>query len=185
MKSKIFTAICILFVAACNPSVQDLLKNGGFEASPPNGTFPDNGWLPSWHPRIAGSVTTTTAARTGNCGLWIYTSDGTSFSKPSQKLKCSPGKIYKGEAFLRSPQGEAWTQDSECFISLTFLSSSNTEIDFVRSESLKTGNTGWKSFTVTGKAPEGSVSVIFMINLLSEKGQSVCNADDCSLILQK
>src|ERR1039457_6018708 len=46
-----------------------LLRDGDFESSTPNGTFPDSGaWKPSWLGE-AGAVCTTTAARTGN-GLW-------------------------------------------------------------------------------------------------------------------
>lgn len=50
----------------------NLLLDPGFEASTPNGTFPDSGfWKDSHAPIEAGAVCTTTAKKDGAAGLWI------------------------------------------------------------------------------------------------------------------
>lgn len=173
--------MCIFLIAGVNAGAQNLLKNGDFEESIPNGTFPTAFWQPSYYPETAGAVVTTTAAQNGKCGLWIYTSGGSSNSKPFQDAACTAMKNYKAEASLRSPKGQNWTKGTKCYISITFLNKTGIEIESAKSETLTTGNSDWKLFSVSKMAPKGSVKVRFAINIESENGQSICNADNCSL----
>jgi hypothetical protein len=48
----------ILLVAGMSASAQNLLNNGGFEASVPDGTKPGPPWRHDWSPIESGSVTT-------------------------------------------------------------------------------------------------------------------------------
>ena len=180
MKTKFISGLIILVFACSNAIPQNLLKNGDFEASIPNGTFPV-GWQPSWHPTEAGSVTTSTAARTGKSGLWMFTTNGNSFSRPYQEVNCTPLKNYKTEAYLRSPKGQSWTKGTVAFVSISFKNASGVTIQSVNSDSLKTANTDWKLYSVNLTAPKGAVKVRFTVNLESQNGQSICNVDNCSL----
>jgi len=67
------------FVPAGSASAE-LLQDDGFELSTANGSVPDSGfWVTAWHPDTAGTIVTSTAARSGQSGLWAYTSSGISF----------------------------------------------------------------------------------------------------------
>lgn len=177
------TSTSILFlIVMLNASGQNLLTNGGFESSPPNGTFPSIGWESGWYPSQAGAVCTSTAAMEGNCGLWIYTAAGSNaFSKASQEVKCTPFTEYRAEAFFRCPRGESWTPGTTAYIAVTFKNTSGVTMKTVNSEKMVSGHLEWKKYTVSLKAPAGSARVSYSVNLNSVKGLSVCNADNCSL----
>src|SRR5438128_1140942 len=108
-----------LALIVCLPVAQgwsqssELLGDPSFELSTPNGTFPDSGfWQPAWLGQ-AGSVCTTTAGRSGN-GLWEYTGASASdrWSGQFQQYAGSPGSVYRGSAWVRSPAGQPWLSGS-------------------------------------------------------------------------
>ena len=172
--------LCIL---SENVQDQNILKDGNFESSRPDGTWPSSGaWSTSWYPEKAGARATYTAAQNGRCGLWIYTSDGVSFCRPYQEFQCKPLAGYKAEAFLRCPYEGEWTKGSVAFISISFIDKSGNVIYTSNSDLLKTGNSLWRLYSVSLIAPQGAVKVRYSINLESSAGQSILNADNCSLI---
>ncbi|HBE42841.1 MAG TPA: hypothetical protein DDW27_16885 [Bacteroidales bacterium] len=162
---------------------QNLLINGDFEASVPDGKTPKIGWKFDWSPDESGAVTTSTAARTGNCGLWIYTaqSGSNSFTKSFQEVPCRPSTNYRAEIYLRTPENQGWIPGSSAYITLTFKSSSGVTLYRVSSDKLNSVNNEWRLFSFNVLAPERSALVRYTIHLESKKGQSVCNADNCSL----
>ncbi len=177
--------MCIFLIAGVNAGAQNLLKNGDFELSPPDGNEVSIGWETGWYPPQAGSITTSTAAMAGKCGLYMYTalSDDLAFSRPFQEIRCSPGTRYKASAYLRTPEGKGWIPGSVVYISLDFKSAAGVTITSVKSEKLSTKNTDWKLFSIDAVAPEKASLVRYTINLESKKGQSICNADNCSLVI--
>jgi hypothetical protein len=186
MKTKNYFLLVALICTSFNVAGQNLLENGDFENSIPNGTFPASAWRPSWYPEQAGSVTTTTAARSGKCGLWMYTAfDGNSnsFSKPNQDVNCTPLVNYRAEVYLRTPKNQSWGSHSYAYLKIEFKNSSGFIIKSACSDSLKTGNTDWKLYTVSLTAPKGAVKIRFAVNLESRDVQSICNVDDCSLFV--
>ncbi len=183
MKNKFIYMLGILLVAGMSASAQNLLNNGGFEASVPDGTKPGPPWRHDWSPIESGSVTTTSAARTGDCGLWMYTakSGSNSYTTTFQEVTCSPSTKYRAEVSLRTPEGESWIPGSSAYISLTFKSSSGVTLYRVTSDKLSAVNNGWNLFSINVASPERSALVRYTIHLTSKKGQSVCNADNCSI----
>jgi len=180
--AKILTAVLLLFLFL-NASGQNMLTNGNFESSPPNGTFPSTGWQPGWYPSQSGALCTSTAAMEGNCGLWMYTGPGMdAFSKASQEVKCTPQTEYHAQAYFRSPPGESWTSGTAAFITVTFKNSAGITIKSVNSEKMVAGHLEWKKYAVSVKAPTGTARVSYSVNLTSDKGLSVCNVDNCSLV---
>lgn len=185
MKTRFLPFILLIVLACSSLAGQNLLVNSDFEKSMPNGTFPSSGWQPSWYPTTAGSVTTSTAAKEGRSGLWMYTSDGPdSNSKPYQEVNCTPLASYKAEAYLRSPEGQSWTAGTVAYISIAFNNQNGVTLASANSGNLTTGNIDWKLLTVSLTAPKGSAKVRFTVNLISQKGQSICNVDNCSLVKQ-
>jgi hypothetical protein len=185
MRKKFIPLLCIFLIAGINAGAQNLLKNGNFEESKPDGTTVSNGWQIGWYPAEAGSITTSTAAMAGKCGLWLYTalSDDLAFSRPFQEIRCTPGAKYKAGAYFRTPKNENWISGSVVNISLTFKSAAGVTITTVESDKLTTKNSDWKLFSIDAVAPEKAALVRYTINLESRKGQSICNADNCSLVI--
>jgi hypothetical protein len=157
MKTKNFLFMATLLLSSISGIGQNLLMNGNFENSMPTGTFPTSAWRPSWYPKQAGSVTTSNAARTGKCGLWMYTAfdgNGSSFSKPFQELSCTLLLNYKAEAYLRTPLNLSWGPHSFACIKIEFINSSGFTIKSAYSDSLKTGNTDCNLFHDIFSFPE-------------------------------
>lgn len=173
----------ILLFAGMSVIAQNLLINGGFEASVPDGSPPGPPWRHDWSPRESGSNTTTTAAKTGDCGLWMYTAiTGTNpFTTSYQEVSCNPSTKYRAEIYLRTPENESWTPGSSAYITLTFKSSSGVTLHRVASDRLSSVNNEWRLFSINVLSPERSALVRYTIHLTSKNGQSVCNADNCSL----
>lgn len=186
MKTRIILVMGILVFSVFQGKSQNLLQDGDFESSVPNGTWPSSGaWISSWYPYNAGAITTSTAALKGNgkgnSGLWMYTSSGYSFSRLCQEFNCEPLKTYKAQAWLRSPWNQSWTFGTKAYITISFLNSFDHVIESANSDTLQTGNTNWKVYSVVLEAPESAKSVKFEINLESSSGQSILNADECVL----
>lgn len=182
MKTPIIYLLVILTVSVLQVKSQNMLRDGDFESSKPLGNWPSSGaWKQSWYPYDAGAVTTTTAAKNGVSGLWIYTSTLNSFCRPHQETVCVPLTKYKAEAWLRSPWNQSWTQGTEAYIRISFLSKTGRILQSVSSDTLLTGNTGWEKYSVIATAPENAAKVRFEITLESLNGQSIVNVDNCFL----
>ena len=185
MKTRTFLLIGLLTVQGVTVLSQNLLRDGNFESSQANGTWPSSGaWHKSWYPFDAGAVVSYYASYNSRCGLWIYTSSGKSFSRPYQELQCEPLSLYEAEAFLRRPRGEVWTSGTRAFIGLSFLGKTGFIIKEVKSEVMSLPVNEWQKHTVRCKAPEGAVKIRYMLYLESECGQSILNADACRLTVQ-
>jgi hypothetical protein len=188
MKTKIITGILLLLMTGMSATAQNLLINGDFEASDPDGTPPKVGWKFDWTPVESGVATTSSAARTGNCGLWIYTAmNGINpYTTSYQEVSCRPSTNYRAEIYLRTPpQDGKWVPGSSAYISLTFKNSSGVTINRVTSEKFTTVNNEWKLYSINVLSPEKSAMVRYTIHLESKKGQSICNADNCSLTVAR
>lgn len=185
MKAKIITGILFLSLTGLTVTAQNLLKNGDFELSQPDGSFLTKDWHTDWVPNESGLKTTSTSAMAGRCGVWMYTAlhNDLSYARFSQEIRCTPGNKYKAEVYLRTPEGLGWIPGSVAYISLDFKSVAGVTINTVLSEKLITKNTDWKLFSLDAVAPEKAALVRYTINLESRKGQSICNADNCRLIL--
>ena len=184
MKKKIIPLLGIILFTGMSAISQNLLINGDFEASVPDGKTPKIGWEFDWSPDESGAVTTSTAARTGKCGLWIYTaqSGSNSFLTSFQEVPCRPSTNYRAEIYLRTPPRDGkWVMGSSAYITLTFKNSSGVTLHRVASDKLTSVNNEWKLFSINVLSPERSALVRYTIHLESKKGQSVCNADNCSL----
>jgi len=166
------------------------LRDGQFEESTPNGSFPSSGaWQRSWLGE-AGAVCTTTAGRSGN-GLWAYTGPNSSdqWSATYQEFTCPPGTVLRAEGWVRTPPGEEWVKGSKAEFQVRFLDGNGNELATVASEPLSTPSTDWqRRVLVTCPAPIGTVRVRYVCYLekpSGEVGHSVANFDDCSLRLQE
>jgi len=187
MKIIPLLGISILLFAIGEVNGQNLLKNGDFEASAPDGT-PPTGWKFDWTPTESGVATTSTAKRTGNGGLWFYTAENSTnpFTTSYQEVSCKPSTNYRAEIYLRTPpQDGKWASGSSAYISMTFKNSSGVTLKRVTSDKFTTSNNEWKLFSINVLTPESSAVVRYSIHLESKKGQSICNADNCSLTVVK
>lgn len=161
----------------------NLLADPGFEA----GTLAS--WTRQWYPGESGSLSTSTAARSGNFGAWIYTASGSSlmgFSSLSQKFAATPGQTYSGSAHIRTPVSQGWMAGSYACARIAFLSSSMNQLAIVESPRLTTSNSTYGSAfsATTGPAPVGTAWVEFQCYLYEpagNSGQSVVNFDDTVL----
>lgn len=182
MKTTVFILFAFIVLTTTQAFGQNLLNDANFESSIPNGTWPSSGvWDKSWYPFKAGAVTTSTAALKGKCGLWIYTSYGNSFSKPSQEVKCKPNQKYKATAWLQSPWNQNWTEGTKAYIRLTFLDTYRRKIISATSDMLQAENSGWKQYEIVLAAPQNTKWARYEIVLESLQGQSICTADNCFL----
>jgi hypothetical protein len=188
MKTKIITGILLLLMTGMSATAQNLLINGDFEASDPDGTPPKVGWKFDWTPVESGVATTSSAARTGNCGLWIYTAmnGNNPYTTSYQEVSCRPSTNYRAEIYLRTPPRDGkWVPGSSAYISLTFKNSSGVTISRVTSDKFTTVNNEWKLYSINVLSPEKSAMVRYTIHLEAKKGQSICNADNCSLTVAR
>ena len=183
MRKKFIPLLSILLITGMSAIAQNLLINGDFEASVPDGTKPGPPWKHDWSPIESGSKTTSTAARTGDCGLWMYTArtGANPYTTSYQEVPCRPSTNYRAEIYLRTPENEGWSAGSSAYITLTFKSSSGVTLHRVASDRLSSVNNEWRLFSINVLSPERSELVRYTIHLTSKKGQSVCNADNCSL----
>jgi hypothetical protein len=183
MKTQTCLLVLLLTASFLPVRGQNLLRDGDFESSVPDGTWPSSGyWDKSWYPTRAGAVTTTTAARAGKCGLWMYTSVGYSFSRPSQECQVKMSSKCRAEAYFRCPVNETWTKGSVAFLRITFIGSNGNLLKVVTSDTLKIHNTTWRLYAVNKPVPLGTARIQYIINLESRVGQSILNVDECSLI---
>lgn len=187
MKTKILALLLILFVIGLQNGLgQNLLKNGDFEKSPSDGSKVANGWLAQWTPETAGAITTTTAARKGICGLWMYTKIGKSQAWIYQSVDCLPNKNYKASAFLCCPKSEGgtWTTGTEAYIMIDYLTKEGLKIKDQPQYSGKmlSLNPEWREFSIQGRSPENAAKIIFTIKITSVNGESILAADDCSIL---
>jgi len=186
MKTRTYLLIGLLALQGVNALSQNLLRDGSFESSLANGTWPSSGaWRKSWYPFDAGAVVSYYASYDSRCGLWIYTSSGNSFSRPYQELLCEPLNVYKAEAYLRCPRWEEWTSGTRAFISLSFIGKTGFVVKEVKSEVMMLPVHDWHLHSVSCRVPEGAVKVRYMLHLESKCGQSILNADACRLTVQK
>jgi len=162
---------------------QELLGDANFESSTPNGTFPSSGfWQPAWLGQ-AGAVCTTTAGRSGN-GLWEYTGSQASdwWSGQFQQYAATPGLIYRGSAWIRTPPGEPWVTGSKAVVQVWLIRSSGNDV--YESTGVTNANTTWVQYQVQSPpAPYDALQVRFVCYLQKPvvTGQSIANYDDCSL----
>lgn len=128
------------FVPAGSASAE-LLQDDGFERSTANGSVPDSGfWVTSWHPDTARTIVTSTAARSGQSGLWAYTSSGIdgSWADVYQQIPASPGDQYTGRSWVRVRSDEGRVNESFCAVHLIFMNAAGVAIGEYRSSHLST-----------------------------------------------
>ncbi len=174
-----------LFTVVVVEGAGQLLCDSGFEDSAANGTFPSSG---CWKPASAGggayAGVTTTAARSGNNGLWIYTGAETYayWSRPYQEYSASPGQIYSGSAWIRTPSGQSWVEGSTAKVRIEFLNNSRSVLATKNSSGVTAANSDWVQYSVTSdSAPENTKYVRFICNIEKTNGTSgisVANFDD-------
>jgi exo-beta-1,3-glucanase (GH17 family) len=174
---------------------ENLLCDPGFERSTPVGTFPDSGcWGSSTSNKAggAGAACTTTSARTGNNGLWIYTgSEGSSYwFRTYQEASASQGQTYRGSAWIRTPSatiGGEWVSGSKACVRVEFMDKGKNTLSYFQSACVEASERDWQEYSVTtGQAPSGTSFVRFICNIEKPSGSggiSVANFDDCSLEL--
>jgi hypothetical protein len=107
MKKILFSVLAVLtiFIFAHSVEAANLLNDPGFELSYPNGSFPSSKfWMPSWEYLESGAICTSTAAHTGECGLWEYTGNlGVDWwSGQYQNVSAAPGDVFTASAWVRS-----------------------------------------------------------------------------------
>ncbi len=169
---------------------EQLLCDPGFESSIATGTFSTSG---CWKPASAGGGTyagvTTTAAHSGNNGLWIATGAETwsYWCRPYQRGTASAGQIYTAKAWIRTPSGESWIDNSLACVRIEFLDSSESILKAKNSAGITTANSAWSEYSVTSDAaPANTTSVRFICNIEKPSGVSgvsVANFDDTYLEL--
>lgn len=163
-------------------------QDAGFESSRCDGSFPSSRfWVQSWAPAsTAGAISTSTAARSGTCGLWTYTGPGPddSWAGPYQQLPALAGVAYSAQGWGRTPAGQPWVPNSKAFLRILFLNASGEILRHYDSTAITTADSGWQPLNlVTQPAPEGTAYVrfAFMIEKPRLAGQSVANFDDADL----
>jgi len=173
------------FVPITTPTNYD----GGFEASTANGAFPDGGyWQPLSPGGGANAICVTTAARTPNNGLWIYTGWDTwaNWCAPYQEFVAVEGDVFRGEIYARQPAGEGWVAGSEAFARMKYLSAASNEISYVDSPlKVTTAGQGWTLCSITNAPPAPqNTAYMRMEVIITKPGQtevSVANFDDCTI----
>ena len=169
------------------------LLDGGFEASTPNGTFPDSGfWFLTSSSAGASAICTTTAGRTGNAGttngLWSFTGASSNdwWSGPFQETSAYTGAVFSASAWIRTPTNQPFVSGSKAFIRVDFLGTTTNVLASYQSAMLTAPNTNWSLFQViAGPAPSGTTRaryVCYVSKPSGSNGITVVNFDDCSLI---
>ena len=176
----------LALVMAVTSHAQELLADLDFEASNPNGAFPDSGeWLPE-HLGEAGAVCTVTAGRTGN-GLWLYTGSHPDdwWSGPFQQVEASPGDAFRASAWILASPEAGWVDGSKARLHVSFHDSMGAVLTSFESDALTSANSQWSQHaTTTEAAPQDTEFVRFACIVekpRDEPGQSIVKVDDCSL----
>src|SRR5712692_10042994 len=172
---------------------QERLGDGSFEASTPNGTFPDSGyWLLASAGGATEAICTMAAGRSGNAtttnGLWMATGDPGSdwWVGPFQDTNTSSGISFRASAWVRTPSGQPWVPGSRAYLRVDFLDAATNVLAFHQSVALSSPNTNWSLLEViTDTAPAGTTRARYACWLVKPNGAtglSVVNVDDCSLL---
>jgi hypothetical protein len=179
-------AIIIAFLfCRLSGAAQELLCEGGFEGSTSNGTFPSSGcWQPAWLGE-AGGIVTTTSAKTGANGLWVYTGNSASdwWSGIYQEFPATVGTVYRGSAWISSPASEAWPAGSKAVVRICLIRQGGTDI--YESTGVTSANSAFAQYQiVTPEAPADVLRVRFVcyVQKPETSGQAIANFDDCSLV---
>ncbi len=167
--------------------VTPTLRDGGFEQSTANGTFPDSGyWAPFTSGGEAGAVCSSNARYTGTRGLWNYTgnSPAQNYSAPFQTNNTLPGDVWIASAYVR--QTSSWVPGTKGFVRLKFLNSLGGDPGWIVDSPTQVTfqNQNWTYCSVTGTAPSGAyfVRMEMMIEKPSSSyGVAVVNFDHCYL----
>jgi len=169
-----------------------MLNDPGFEASKPNGTFPDSGPDSDpdsryWQNSYAGGgadascVANGVANHGGSNGLWAYT--GTSadawWCSPYQEFSSAAGKTYNASAWIRQPNSNpygdhahGWVDGSAAFVRLEFYNSNNTMLKRFDAPATLNGNNNrvtsddqyWTESKITSaQAPPNTAKVRFCL----------------------
>src|ERR1043166_2848193 len=146
---RLSQALKLITVAACllgmsgNLLAVEKLLDGGFEASTPNGNFPDSGfWIPASAGPGAAGICTLTAGHNGNSlttnGLWNFTGASSNewFSAPYQETPTYTGRVFIASASIRTPPGQTWIAGSKAFIRVDFLGITTNVLASVQSAML-------------------------------------------------
>ena len=162
----------------------NLLQNPGFEGASGHGQPPPLPWHQDYTPGTAGSVTTSTAARSGTFGLWAYTYDGplASFSRTYQDVAVQAGQRFRAQVWA---QGGTWVPGSSARLRASFRTSSGVELATFDSAALTSAGTPWTQLELTtDAAPTGAAWIRFAVMVekpAGVSGQSIATFDDGSL----
>jgi hypothetical protein len=184
----VVTALLLLPAAAARGN---LLQNPGFESGSGHGQLPPPPWHQEYTPAAAGSVTTSTAARSGTFGLWAYTYNGplASFSRTYQDVAVQAGQRFHAEIWARTAPiagaGGTWVPGSSARLRVSFRTSSGVELATFDSADLTSAATPWTQLGLTtGAAPVGAAWIRFAVMVekpAGVSGQSIATFDDGSL----
>src|SRR6266446_10071381 len=140
--------VIFLFCFCRVAPAQELLDNGNFEAGGSDGQgLPPVSWTPD-HSTTADALKTSTAARGTGYGLWSYTGSvpEDTLSRPYQDHPATPGTVYHGSAWIRTPPGETWVTGSKALIQVLLIRSGG--VDIYESTYLTAANTNWVPYQV-------------------------------------
>lgn len=183
------TAVLTLISAGlCSSAAlgEELLKDGGFESSTANGTFPDSGYWVKEGIGWADAVCTTTAGRVGH-GLWLYTgvSSNDWWAAPYQQVPATGGTGYVGSAWIRTPAGQAWADGTRVSVHVSFLNAKTNVITCYDSPWFEARSLAWRQYSVvTDAAPSDTAWARLSCVIYKPRGvegQSIVNFDLCSL----
>jgi hypothetical protein len=199
---RTFSASFILTVALQALSAQELLLDGGFELSTPNGTFPDSGcpatchWLPQFSGVEANALCidptfnpTPQPAHSGSHVLHEFTGNvgGQSTASPFQEINAAPGLILRAGAWIRTPAGFPWVPGSIAAVRVEFLGATTNILASHQSSGLTAAGVDWTKFEVTtAPAPAGTTRAHFICSLAKPNGAggvSVAEFDDGSAVV--
>ena len=191
--AAVFAVFLFLGISG-NAYADELLRDAGFDLSTPNGTFPNSGyWTPATSGGTSGALCTSTAARSGSCGLWAYTANvsGLTWAGPYQQYAAVPGQAATGSAWIRTPPpgtGVTWANGSKACVRIEFLNSGGSVLASKDSNAVTQANSGWTYCTITtSQAPAGTVKARYRCYVEKPSNgiavKSVVNFDDCSLSL--
>ena len=184
-RARILLALLSGLFASDVLAAQELLRDGDLEASLPDGTFPSSGfWQPAWLGEAG--ILCVGAGRTGN-GLFLYTGNPTNdfWAAPYQNVPTSPGRAFRGSAWIRTPPDQPWVEGTRARVHVAFLTAATNVLTSFESPALTQGSTQWARFEViTGVAPPETAFVRFICLLEKPRGVSglsIVVFDDCSL----
>lgn len=179
--------LALLLSATVFSSAQELLKDPDFELDRGDGTPPTSGF---WHLAYlgqAGSIVVANSGVTSN-GFFLYTGASTNdfWTAPYQDVAASPGQVFKGSAFIRTPGGETqWVAGSSARVHLAFLDDNTNVINSFESSALTNPSSLWQQFQLTTEAAPPATAFVRYMCLVEkprgETGLSIAVFDDCSL----